>query len=341
MTSYVVFNRLRLGLMTLDQNIPVSALASAQPRSKIGLPAGRTVSVDFALQALLVYSANDMAYVLAEAAGGNVQNFVTAMNATAKRLGMTATHYVNPNGLFEPRQVTTARDTAILAQAIVKEFPEHAHYFKQPTLAIGKRRLANHNALIRRMQDADGMKTGFVCNSGFNLVASATRNGRKLVAIVFGAPSSKARADLAELLLVDGFARQPLTPLQHISEVANQPLGNVVPADMTASICRRKPVTLVSASELKGWGMSLGSYDTAQQADTALRGHLLSPSGLSLAGKAGVIKLPGSNGFAAVVWDIAESRGRAACAQLRNEETYCNVMTPENFATLAPKVRTQ
>ena len=342
MTSYIVFQRLRLGLMRLDQRIPVSAIASAQPASKIGVPVGQTVPVDFALQALLVYSANDIAYVLAEAAGGNVKNFVATMNATAKRLGMTATHYANPNGLFEPRQITTARDTAILASTILKEFPEYAHYFKQPSVKVGKRKLANRNSLIRSMAEADGMKTGYICNSGFNLVASATREGRKLVAIVFGARSGKARADLAQLLLVDGFARVRQGTPASVTDLENRPLGASLPTDLTASVCKKKPaVTLASADYLKGWGISFGSFETAQGANMVLRRRLLSPSGLSVAGSAGVMKLPGG-GFGAMLWDAGQQSSTAACEEFRNEGVYCNVMMPESFAAIAaltPKPR--
>jgi hypothetical protein len=141
------------------------------------------------------------------------------------------------------------------------------------------------------------------------------------------------------LLLLAGFASETRSPLPNISLLANQSLGSTAPVDLTGNVCRKKPiVALVRARDLKGWGISLGSYDTAQQADLALRSRLLSPTGLGIAGSAGVIKLAGSNGFAAVVWDIAESRGRAACMHLRSEETYCNVMTPENFRTLAAVV---
>ena len=108
------------------------------------------------------------------------------MNATAKKLGLNATHYVNPNGLFDPRQLTSARDIGVLAAVILSEFPEHSHRFSQQHVAIGKKKLLNRNSLIRSMPEADGMKTGFVCNSGFNLVASATRDGRKLIAVVSG-----------------------------------------------------------------------------------------------------------------------------------------------------------
>ena len=131
-----------------------ATLASSQPPSKIGLKPGATVSVDFALQALLVYSANDMAYVLAEAAAIDVAGFASEMNRQARRLGMTGTHYVNPNGLFEPRQITTARDLAILVSTILKDFPEHRKYFSQDHLKVGKRKLANRNSLLRQVAEA-------------------------------------------------------------------------------------------------------------------------------------------------------------------------------------------
>ncbi len=336
MTAYLVFQKLKSGQLTLDRTVTVSEIAHAQPPSKIGLPAGKTVTIDFALQSLLVYSANDMAFVLAEAAGGTWQNFVAAMNLTAKSMGMTATHYVNPNGLFEPRQITTARDMALLTSAILRDFPEFAHYFSQPFVAVGKRKLSNRNSLIRQWAEADGMKTGFVCNSGFNLVASATRAGRKLVAVVLGAQSGKARVDLAQMLLTDGFSRAPEATKPRIAQLANEQFGAIVPADMTASVCRKKPlVTVTSARDLTGWGISLGKYETAQKADMALRGRLLSPSAIDAAGEVGVIKVPGEDTFAAVIWNVDQTRSLAMCARYRTEKAYCDVMTPETFAQIA------
>ncbi|HEX7108784.1 MAG TPA: serine hydrolase, partial [Aestuariivirga sp.] len=165
MTAYIVFKKLKTGSLRLDQKILVSPLATSQEPSKIGMSPGSTISVDLALQTLLVYSANDMAYVLAEGANGTVHNFVKEMNATAQKLGLNATHFVNPNGLFDPRQLTSARDIGVLAAVIISEFPEHSHYFSQQYVAIGKRKLMNRNSLVRTMPEADGMKTGFVCNS--------------------------------------------------------------------------------------------------------------------------------------------------------------------------------
>jgi D-alanyl-D-alanine carboxypeptidase len=336
MTAYVVFGKLRSGELTLKEKINISQTAASQPPSKIGMPVGSTVSVDFALQALLVYSANDMAYVLAEAASGSVAAFAGEMNAEARRLGMTGTNYNNPNGLFDARQITTARDVAILASALLRDFPEHAHYFSQDALAIGERKLLNRNSLIRQMPEADGMKTGFVCNSGYNLVATATRDGRKLGAVILGAASGKHRADLAEMLLVDGFTRTPEALRPNLGQVPNMRQGAIVPADMTTSLCKQKaPVELAGSKQLTGWGISFGTFDTAIKADMALRGRLLSTSGSGLRGPAGVIRMPGQTSYAAVVWNLEQGESLKACAGYRQEQARCDVMTPETFSQIA------
>ena len=336
MTAYVVFGKLRTGQLKIEQKITVSEIAASQPPSKIGMPVGGKVSVNFALQALLVYSANDMAYVLAEAASGSVASFAAEMNAEARRLGMTGTNYNNPNGLFDPRQITTARDVAVLASALLRDFPEHGHYFSQTHLAVGQRKLANRNSLIRQMPEADGMKTGFVCNSGYNLVATATRDGRRLGAVILGATSGKHRTDLAEMLLVDGFTRTAEAPRPGLGQVPNMRQGAIVPADMTTSLCKQKtPVELAGSKQLTGWGISFGTFDTAIKADMALRGRLLSTSGSGLRGPAAVIRMPGQSSFAAVVWNLGQGESLKACAGYRQEQAHCDVMTPETFAQIA------
>ena len=254
MTAYVIFEKLKRGEMQPDQKLTVSQLASSQPASKVGMKPGTQITVELALQMLLIYSANDMAYVLAEGASGTYPEFVKLMNADAQRLGMTATHYANPNGLFDARQVTSARDIGMLASALLRDFPEHAHYFSQPAVALGKRQLLNRNSLLRKMKTADGMKTGFVCNSGFNLVASATDNGRKLIAIVLGASSGRERADLAQMMLTSGFAKPPQPNQIRLSTVPNAQLGALVPADLTQTVCKGKPTAVAKASGLTGWG---------------------------------------------------------------------------------------
>ena len=205
MTAYLAFEALKEGKLKIDDKVTCSLVATLQPPSKVGLPVGGELSVDLALQAVIVKSANDVTVMLGEAIAGSETAFVQKMNATAKRLGMTRTNFVNTNGLPDPAQVTTARDLAKLARAVVNEYPGHAHYWSAPDMRLGKRRLGSHNALLKTFPGADGLKTGFTCDSGFNVVASATRDGRKLMAVVLGESSGNERAIRAASLLEHGF----------------------------------------------------------------------------------------------------------------------------------------
>ena len=340
MTGYVIFKKIKSGQLRLDQDVSVSELAAAQPASKIGVPAGNTVTLDFALQAMLVYSANDMAYVLAEAGSGSVASFAADMNAVAHDMGLAATHFVNPNGLFDPRQITSARDIGIVAALLINEFPEHAHYFSQQYVTVGKRRLSNHNSLIRTMPEAVGMKTGFVCNSGYNLVGSAVKNGRQLISVVLGARNGTARGQLSELLLKSGLDR-PADPARgKVADIVDQSYGAIVPADMTAAVCKgRPPTSLVNAHETAGWAVSFGTYDTLVKADMALRGRMIAPAGINVAGQHGVIKMPGTTGYAAMLWNLDQSTSLNLCAQYRIDGATCYVMpqtTLQQIAASAP-----
>jgi D-alanyl-D-alanine carboxypeptidase len=210
MTTYATLRAVKEGRITLDKLLTVSPNALAQSPVKMGFPVGTTITVDNALKILLVKSANDMAVVLAEGVGGSIENFADIMNGHAQRLGMTQSHFVNPNGLPADEQVTSARDMAILARAAIKEFPEYDYYWHLPGIRFGKKVLRNYNTLIGRYPGADGMKTGFICASGFNLVATATRDNKRLIAVVLGAPSSAGRAIKAAQLLERGFASDGL-----------------------------------------------------------------------------------------------------------------------------------
>ena len=327
MTSYVIFKQLRDGKLKLDQELPISELAHSQPASHTGLPAGKTVTVDFALQALLVYSANDMAYVLAEGADGSPDGFAREMNSVAQSMGLTSTHFVNPNGLFDPRHISSARDMGVIAALIINQFPEYLHYFSQSDVAVGKRRLPNHNSLIRIMPEAVGMKTGFVCNSGYNLVGSAIRNGRQLVSVVLGARSGNARTAQSKDMLQQGFDDLGKPGHSRIGDIPDQSYGSIVPADMTTVVCKAKqPVTPVNARRTSGWGVSFGSFDTAMKADMALRGRLISPIGIDAGGVAGVIKLENNAGFAAMVWNLDQAKSNELCGQYKTEGAACDVM---------------
>jgi D-alanyl-D-alanine carboxypeptidase len=205
MTMYLTLKAVKDKRITLDTLFTVSPNAVAQAPSKMGFAAGTTVTVDNALKMLMVKSANDIAVVLAEGVSGSIEKFADDMNATSKRLGMTQSSWVNPNGLPADEQITSARDMAILARAILHDLPEYETYWHIPAIKFGRRIMRNTNGLIGRYPDADGMKSGFICASGFNVVASATRNGRKLIVVVFGARSGMTRSEKAAHLFEKGF----------------------------------------------------------------------------------------------------------------------------------------
>ena len=194
MTAYVTLKAVKEGRISLDTLLTVSPVAASQSPSKMGFRPGTQVTVDNALKMMLVKSANDMAVVLAEGVGGSIDGFSAQMNQAAQRLGMTQTSYVNPNGLPADGQITSARDLAILARAIIRDLPEYEYFVHIPSIRFGRKVTQNFNKLIGRYPGADGFKTGFICASGYNLVASATRNGRRLIAVVLGASSGQMRA---------------------------------------------------------------------------------------------------------------------------------------------------
>ena len=249
MTTYVTLHAVKEGRLTLDEPLTVSANAVAQAPVKMGFRAGTQVTVDNALKMLMVKSANDIAVVLAEGVAGSIENFADQMNWHARRLGMVQSSFVNPNGLPADDQITSARDLAILARALIREFPEYDYYWHLPGIRMGKMVQRNYNTLLGRYPGADGMKTGFICASGFNLVASATRDGKRLVAVVLGAPSSAVRALKAAQLLERGFGSSAgglswLMPSLGTVETL-QPV-NAPPPNLRDEMCgdhRKRPAT--------------------------------------------------------------------------------------------------
>jgi len=205
MTLYVTLQAMREHRITADTLVTVSPRAAAQAPAKMGFKAGTQLTLDNAVKMLMVKSANDMAITIAENISGSVEKFSDEMNSAAHRLGMVQSSFVNPNGLPDDNQISSARDLGILARSLIRDFPEYGFYWHLPGIKFGKRVTRNYNKLIGRYPGADGMKTGYICASGFNLVASATRNGRQLIAVVLGAPSSAIRAEKAAGLLERGF----------------------------------------------------------------------------------------------------------------------------------------
>src|SRR5580693_7037130 len=207
MTVYVALDAVRGGKLTLDTPLVMSPHAARMPPSKMGFRHGTEVTLDNALKMLMVKSPNDVAVMVAEGVSGSVEAFADDMNAAGQHLGLKESHFVNPNGLHDPNHYSSARDMATIGRALFKEFPEHADLFDIGAIQLGNQIIPNHNGLLGRYPGADGMKTGFTCPAGFNVVASATRNGRRLIVVVMGAPSARDRNLEASQLFDRGFSQ--------------------------------------------------------------------------------------------------------------------------------------
>ena len=205
MTLYLTFEALAAGKLKMDDPVLISPRAAAQSPTKLGVPAGQSITVSEAMQALAIKSANDVAVAMAEKLGGTEQRFAALMTLRAHELGMENTHFANASGLPDSRQISTARDIAILSRAVMRDYPQYYKFFSQRSFAFRGTIMRNHNGLLHRMYGVDGLKTGYTNASGFNLAVSAVRDNRRLIAVVLGGPTTAARDQNAEGLLLTGF----------------------------------------------------------------------------------------------------------------------------------------
>jgi D-alanyl-D-alanine carboxypeptidase (penicillin-binding protein 5/6) len=205
MTLYLTFEALSAGRLKLDDRVVFSPHASAQSPTKLGVAAGDSITVSEAMQAMAIKSANDAAVAMAEKLGGTESRFAALMTLRARELGMSNTHFVNASGLPDSRQVTTARDLAILSRAVMRDYPQYYRLFSQQQFTFRGRLMGNHNHLLGRMDGVDGLKTGFTNASGYNLAVSAVRDGRRLIAVVMGGSTGAWRDKNAQGLLLTGF----------------------------------------------------------------------------------------------------------------------------------------
>jgi D-alanyl-D-alanine carboxypeptidase len=243
-TVYVALDAVRSGKLTLDTPLVMSARAARMPPSKMGFRPGTQVTLDNALKMLMVKSPNDVAVMVAEGVSGSIEAFADDMNADAQRLGLHESHFVNPNGLHNPAHVSSARDMAIVARALLREFPDHADLFSIGALQLGRQYIPNHNGLLGRYPGADGMKTGFTCPAGFNVVASANHNGRRLIVVVLGAPSARTRNQEAADLFDRGFAMGGGN-----GSPESLPSGSGAPPNMRADVCLHRNAAALAAAE--------------------------------------------------------------------------------------------
>jgi len=255
MTLYTVFKALKDGRVDGGMPIAISPRAAKQAPSKMGYPVGTMITIDDALKMLVVHSASDIAVALAEGVSGSVDKFAAEMNANSRSLGMTQSYWVNPNGLPDPRQVTSARDMALVADAIITQFPQYDQLFQIQTIRSGTRVLRTHNALVYRYPGTDGMKTGFTCAAGFNVVATATRNGRRLITVVMGSPTPKERTNEAVALFESNYNNSGgglFTSAPLASRLP--PSAYTAPPDMHGIACNRR----------KGGDKTAETEDTAE-----------------------------------------------------------------------------
>ncbi|HXV00909.1 MAG TPA: D-alanyl-D-alanine carboxypeptidase [Caulobacteraceae bacterium] len=297
MTFYLAFEALAAGRLHLTDEIVVSPLAAAQPATKLGLRAGETITVENALHAMAVHSANDMAVAVSERIGGTESRFAALMTLKAQQLGMSNTRYVNANGLPDSRQITTAHDLAILTRAILRDFPQYYGFFGQQEFTYRGKTMYNTNHLLGKMPGVDGVKTGFTNAAGFNLDASAVRNGHRLIAVVMGSSSGAVRNANVEGLLLTGFdieerrdrgekfamtqtmfgpqsgagvslARPPVWQ----GEGDADPIGVVLtkstasPAPMTVSASMTPAVQTPAHSKARNWWVQVGQFRSKSEA---------------------------------------------------------------------------
>lgn len=262
MTLYLMFDRLKSKKWTLATKLDVSRRAARQPASRLGLRAGSKITVEQAILALVTKSANDVATVVAENISGRERNFALKMTARARALGMSKTTFRNASGLPHRAQLSTAKDMSILARSLLRDFPEYYHYFSTASFTFNGVTHSNHNKLLKTYPGTDGFKTGYIRASGFNLVASATRDGRRIIGVVFGGRSSSHRNRHMAKLLDKGFdtlRQRHGTPL--IAQAA-------VPETKTASLA---PVAVQprSGTATSVWAVQVGAFSQVSQAQAA------------------------------------------------------------------------
>ncbi len=328
MTAYLVFQELATARLAPDQLLTVSETASTQPTTSLGLAEGREISVWDALQALILRSANDMAVLLAEAVAGDEAAFALRMNAMAAKLGMTSTHYANASGLPDDSQVTTARDLALLARALILDFPQYYGLFGQAGFSFAGDWQGNINGILGSLAGADGMKTGFTCKSGYNLVVSALRDGRRVVAVILGERSPDQRSGEARALVEAAF--------DTLARAKRQPNGLLQPLDPAIAAGGGPPDAVLQENEcgygvvarLPGWGVVIGAYGSRGKALSVAEASKGRVAAFADGGTAAVPSRLGRK-YNAVVIGLSRSEAQRGCKAIRGGGGYCLVLSNE------------
>jgi len=251
MTLYMVFDALEKGSIRLDKTLKISARAARQPSSKLGLSKGDKLTYEQAILAIVTKSANDVATAIGENLGGTERKFALSMTSKARTIGMKRTTFRNASGLPHRGQLSTAKDMAVLALSLLKDFPQYYHYFSTKKFAYDGLVHKNHNALLKTYKGTDGIKTGYIRASGFNLVASVERDGTRLIGVVFGGRTSRARDKHMAKLLNRSYAKLDIDQSVVVSK---------------AETPKSRKTSKASALAKLQWGIQVGAYKTTDPA---------------------------------------------------------------------------
>ena len=330
MTIYLVFEELKAGRFTLSSPMLLSEYARSQPPSKLGLPPGQTITVEQGLQALVARSANDVATAFGEMISGSTPAFAQRMTETAARLGMNGTQFRNANGLPDSNQITTARDMAILAVALVKEFPQYYGYFHTQEFMLGKTRIGPGIKFLDLYAPyADGLKTGFICASGFNIVGSALRDGRRLIAVAFGFRRADLRDEFIIRLLDEAYLMKTGGNRPKIWQVRNGEggPGTVFALGECGTIRYDMPGDAAWLGTYPDWKAAKHVFDTGQGD--------LARLGFSRLGKEYILPVTSNKVTrqAAIIADLEPAAAQKLCADYQQRKLFCQVKKPQEFVS--------
>jgi len=339
MTVYVVLSEIEAGRLRFDDKIKVSAHAAGVSPVKFGLRAGQIITVRQAINAAIVASANDAAVALAEKVAGDEDSFALRMTAMARSLGMGRTVFRNATGLPDDGQVTTARDMAMLATSLLRDYPEHYPLFNQRAVTIGKRSRGTVNSILSAYAGADGFKTGFTCGSGYNLVASAQRDGRRLVGVVLGSSNRGQRTIEMTGLLNRAFATDASSgpKLAELAELVSTGDTGAPPTILTGDSCNAAQMagedggTITSAARLSGWGVVFGAYSERAKAEQILQRSRTTLGPLAKGGRPAIVQkaYEGTARYSAMLVGLDRQAAGKACKALWDQQAYCLALSPQ------------
>jgi D-alanyl-D-alanine carboxypeptidase len=339
MTVYLAFREIEAKRLALGETLSVSEHAAAQPGTELGLAAGDTMTAEQAILATILQSANDAAVVLAERIAGSEEAFAASMTTTARSLGMTRTVFRNASGLPNPEQITTARDMAILARALLRDFPQHYHFFSAQSFTFGNRSYPTINGILSHYPGADGIKTGFTCGSGYNLVASAQRDGRRLIGVVLGARTPSDRIFEMASLLDFGFGPKSVAdkPQQILANVGTPPAVDEADPAPLQQLPEGQCAIGVAATpdskvgRLPGWGLVLGAYFSRGEASAVIGKAEDYLRSVAPGGHPMLIprRWGGVRSYAALLVGLGQAEAAEACKRLRAKGMYCQALNPQ------------